>query len=680
MAHLYLGLVFHNHQPVGNYGFVLDEAFHRAYLPLLAALERHPGVRASLHYSGPLLDWLFQHQPAYVERLAALAARGQVELLTGGYYEPILPMIPEADRIGQIGRMNHVLRQRFGVEPSGAWLAERVWEPDLPATFARLGVRWTVLDDSHFAAAGAGPEELRGALLTEHEGHPLRLYAALQPLRYLIPWRPVEEVMDYLRSQADGEPGTIVVFADDGEKFGAWPGTHRHVWEEGWMERFLTAVESARAWLTPVPLGQHAASFPARGPVYVPAASYPEMLEWALPADLQAELARIRGELAAQGRDDVLRHLGGGFWRNFLRRYPEANTMHKRMLRTHQKVQRARRLGDVRGAQHALWRGQCNCPYWHGVFGGLYLRHIRAETHRNLVAAEREADRILHGGYPWLAVAAADFDFDGQEEVLVQSHEISLLLHPALGGALSEWDVRALDWSVLHTLARRPEAYHTSPEDAPDTHRRLAWQDRILPPGADLETLVRTDRDGGDFLSGRYQTMLPEEVGETATVRLRRDGTVDTGDGPQPLRVEKALSLSRNGRALALEHTVTNTGDRPVRAWFATEWNVNPPQAPGGDDRTREAAVNGGPFRPLDGALDVSEVRELAVRGSAPAALVAAFDPPVRLWSFPVETASRSEGGLERVYQGTCLLFLTPLDLPPGAAASLRLTWDVRAR
>jgi hypothetical protein len=54
-----LALAIHNHQPVGNFGWVFAEVYDRAYLPMLEALERHPGVRLSLHYTGPLLDGFF---------------------------------------------------------------------------------------------------------------------------------------------------------------------------------------------------------------------------------------------------------------------------------------------------------------------------------------------------------------------------------------------------------------------------------------------------------------------------------------------------------------------------------------------------------------------------------------------------------------------------------------------
>ena len=127
-----LGLLLHNHQPVGNFPWVFQQVYEQAYLPLLAALERHPGIRLSLHYTGSLLDWLGEAHPDFPQRIKALVEREQVEMVSGGYYEPVLPAIPDADKIAQIRRLTERVQHDFGTHPTGMWIAERVWEPGLP--------------------------------------------------------------------------------------------------------------------------------------------------------------------------------------------------------------------------------------------------------------------------------------------------------------------------------------------------------------------------------------------------------------------------------------------------------------------------------------------------------------------------------------------------------------------
>ncbi|TMI84839.1 MAG: 4-alpha-glucanotransferase, partial [Bacillati bacterium ANGP1] len=211
-----LSLAIHNHQPVGNFDHIMARATDNAYAPLVGALERHPRIRLALHYSGPLLDWLKPHRPDLLQRIRALAARGQVEILTGGYYEPILAAIPDADKRGQIEKLTRTITAEFGSAPEGLWLAERVWEPHLPRVLSEAGVEYVLVDDRHFALAGLDTDALGGYYLTDEQGASLRVFPISQPLRYLIPFADVDKTLEYL----DGRRGSVsaLTMVDDGEK------------------------------------------------------------------------------------------------------------------------------------------------------------------------------------------------------------------------------------------------------------------------------------------------------------------------------------------------------------------------------------------------------------------------------------------------------------------------------
>ena len=42
----------------------------------------------------------------------------------------------------------------------------------------------------------------------------------------------------------NGGKENVAIFADDGEKFGVWPGTRRWVFDEGWLDSFLDKINS----------------------------------------------------------------------------------------------------------------------------------------------------------------------------------------------------------------------------------------------------------------------------------------------------------------------------------------------------------------------------------------------------------------------------------------------------
>ena len=185
MAKFQFVLFIHAHQPVGNFDDVIERAYAQSYLPFVQVLARHPSIHVGLHYTGSLLEWIERAHPEYFELLRALVKRGQVEIVGGGFYEPILATIPFDDRHEQIVRLADYVEKHLAVRPHGAWLAERVWEPQLPSSLAPAGVDYTLVDDNHFLGAGFELEKLYGHYIVEDQGHAVSLLPGLKALGYL---------------------------------------------------------------------------------------------------------------------------------------------------------------------------------------------------------------------------------------------------------------------------------------------------------------------------------------------------------------------------------------------------------------------------------------------------------------------------------------------------------------
>ena len=706
-----LAMVFHNHQPVGNFGWVIAETYDRAYLPMVAALERHPSIRVGLHYTGPLLEWLRAERPEFVDRLRALVARDQVELLGGGYYEPVLASLPERDRLAQLGRMADEIEALGGRRPLGAWLAERVWEPDLPTSIVDAGYRWTILDDAHFRAAAVDDTQLWGAFSTEDQGRLLTVFGSDKALRYGIPFSSVDQMVDRLRANATPDGRRIGFMGDDGEKFGAWPDTYEHCWgADGWVDRFFSALEANAATIpTTTPSDYLAGQAPA-GRVYLPTSSYFEMGEWALPADQGVAFEEAVRTGTAAGASWV-RWLQGGFWRNFQVRYREINELHKQMLRASTSVDAMGAGPDRMLALDHLHQGQSNDCYWHGVFGGIYISHMRLATLEHLIAAEDLADRSARlAGRAVDGIRSVDTDLDGTDELLASSPGQVVVIDPGEGGGIGSWDIRAARHALTAVMRRRPEAYHArlitheraaeagdaagagSASEAPTIHdvvrsrepglaarlRYDAYERRsglvhLFAPGTTGEAFA----DGaavelGDARDGRYEVVRMDG----AEVVLRRDVELATASGPAGLRVEKRFLLDGDRRepSLDLEVTVENRSSHGVAFDLAVEHALTMLGGGGnpaayyrfGDDELRHDT---------SGSRDDVE-RIVSGNSYVGLELVTTLEPATTAWWTPIETISNSEYGFERVYQGSALVASWPTELAPGE----RRTVAVRGR
>ena len=719
MPRLSLILAIHSHQPVGNFGHVFAEAYDRCYRPFLDVAAEHPHVKLALHHTGPLLEWIEAERPAYLADVRALAARGQVEILGGGFYEPMLAVLPDRDAQGQIERMRDFCDRHFGQRPAGMWLAERVWDPDLPRVIQPTGTRFTLLDDSHFFAAGLPERRLFGHYVTEKAGVPLAIFPIDKGLRYAIPFKPVPELAGELARMArevpEGLPTGVLTYGDDGEKFGLWPGTHDWVYGQRWLRDFFRMLDDQRDVVATIHPSR-ALEEPAAGRIYLPTASYEEMGEWSMLPDSIRRYEELKHRLQQEGvYERYHAFVRGGIWQEFLAKYPESNHIHKRMLDVSRRVAEAEAKGvDVAQAKTEIYRSQCNCAYWHGLFGGLYLNYLRHALGEAMLRAQDSLDRAALGDAPTLEAESIDFDADLEDEVLVRNRQIFAAIDPGEGGSLVELSYVPRAYVLTDVLSRRDEGYHDKLREldgaqgqagsggggpasihdlahakeqglskllVSDGYRRTSFLDRFHLPGGSLESLAAGgDGDVGSFARSRYRLLgleggrHPSEV----TVRLGCDGLLRLPDGEALLRLEKSYGFRRTDARMTVSWRFESLADRAIDVVFAPELNLT---LLAGDSAERFYELPEGRRLRLKhrGAFEAaSSLRLCEAWAGFQIELSSArrFAP----WVYPVETVSQSEGGFERTYQGSCLLLRTPLALPPRGKAELSLSVEVTPR
>ncbi|MBI1870009.1 MAG: DUF1926 domain-containing protein [Chlamydiae bacterium] len=695
----------HNHQPVGNFEWVFEEAISQCYQPLLEVLSRHPKVRLSIHHTGPLLEWIEEHRPDYFEKLKNLLNRNQVELMGGAFYEPLIATLPERDAIGQIQMMTQYLMEKFGVKPKGMWLAERVWEPQLASIIKEAGMEYTLLDDTHFYYAGLQEKDMFGYYTTEDKGKTLSIFPINKNLRYLIPFNIPEKAIEFLGSIASDHPGRGVTLGDDGEKFGLWPGTHHWVYEERYLERLFTLLEENAHWIKMETFSEYLANNSSQGRIYLPNASYEEMMEWSLPTQAQKLYESSIHELKSSGKYEALKpFLRGGFWRNFFSKYPESNLMHKKMIYVSEQVSK---LSDSsknkKLAQKELWKGQCNCPYWHGLFGGLYLNYLRHANYTHLIKAEKIA---LNSFKDKILIDERDYDCDGKNEILLTANDLNLYLKPEYGGSIFEIDYRPKDFNLTNVLTRREESYHekialaqkaqqNSSGEQPksihdlsiakeeglekvlfyDWYSRHSLIDHFIKPGTTLEEFYQCCyREEGDFVNQPYQASSLEKNTNSLSLTLKRNGHLfREGKNPIPLYVQKIIQLqSKLSNRVSLNYEICSLQNIET-CWFGVEFNLT---LLAGNDKKKyyrfnSQSQNRSPLG-LKGEFAKSKSLELVNEDDGFITKITS-DQESHLWYFPLETISQSESGFERTYQGSSILFLWKLQLTENAAKNLKL-------
>jgi hypothetical protein len=666
-----ISLVFgtYNHQPDGTSSERFETAYQRSYKPFLSLLYKFPRTHTVLHYCGSLFEWMEDQHPEFIMLLKEMIRRKQVELLGGGYHAPILPLIPDGDKLGQIEKMSTFIRTTFGTRPRGSWLTERVWEPTLARILSNSGIEYTFLDDYHFHIAGVREAECYQPYRTEDQGTAVTVFPLHLGLQAMVPSGSAEDLILELRGiAARGQRQTAVILVP-GEMLAEDRGSTGVYGDGGWLPHFFRLLDENRDWLHSINPRYRPEVLRPQGRLYFPCLSSMETMNGALSLSRQ----RVCQEMAKKvRRPENGIYLQRGFFRQFLTRYPEVGLLYSRLMYTHVLVNQIR--GDKyrkKAALNELWRGQTGAVYWHGRNEGAYSNDLRKAAYR----AFNEAEKITRNAGMFISsIIATDYDMDGREEYLYQGRVLNAFVH-SHGAALLELDYLPKSWNYLDTIARWPEHYHRYKYEGRDWYMRKGFIDHFFAPSTTLEKFDRMSyQEMGDFINSPFQT--EELKREQRKVVLTRHGQVRIKRRNNPVTLSKRYCFKENGIDLSI--FIRNPGTIPVELWYGLEFNLSL----AGHEQATLALPGREKETPLGSeAADLGSVNGVRVYDNLNRVQIAlGADREFSLWTLPVYTMSYLGDTLSKVYQCSCLLPQWQLELQPDQQEELKVSVDLRKR
>jgi len=560
-----LVLTFHFHQPVDNFGWVIEDAFKKAYGPLIDNIFNYHEVKVALHFSGNILEWLLDNKPEYIEKLKIMAKREQIELISGGYYEPIFAIIPHRDKLAQINKLSALIKKEFGLEAKGAWLSERVWEPNYPTFLNEAGLRYVLVDDNHLRSSGLTEEDTFHTYTTEDEGKTLRIFPINEKLRYLTPWKPTYYSVDYLKEMASEKGDRLALLISDAEKMGVWGSTHEICYVDGkghwdgddsrpFIPSFFEQIIN-NEWIKSITLTEYMNKYPAKGLVYIPTASYDKMEEWVLPTEIRKDFKKIRKELKDDDeKQREYQFLKGGFWRYFLVKYPIEDQLEN--LNNTGLISSVKLM--ITQAWDEIYKAQCNDCYWHGMFGGVYLQFLRFSVYTHLINAEKLIDEmnalIFTNLKSYIQTTPIDFNKDSKMDVLIESDILNVYINPSEGGTIFELDYKPISYNLLNTLTRWYEAYHKDEEIEEkevmiDKFRKSMLRLRFFHDDVSPQEIESNQYyEFGDFINANFKIIKNEKNGLNATVEMEKDGTIKNVNSDERIHclISKSIFVENN--------------------------------------------------------------------------------------------------------------------------------------
>lgn len=640
MAPVNFIFALHYHQPTGQFDFINERIMENSYKLLLDVLKEYSSFKFTIHISGPLLLYMKERYPDYLNDLLRLHEYGTIEFMAGSIGEAIIPLLPIEDRVRQIRLYLEEFEKIAGFRPKGLWLPERVWEPSIPYVTAENNIEYVLVDDSTLSKTGLDPSLSNYAWLTEEGGNKLKLFFIDAGLRYILPWEHPEKVINYMWSKS-GDEARVLLWGSDAEKFGEWmdPG-----WSRQWLRSFLETLRYNSDKVRMIQPSEYLELYGVRGLIYLNTGSYDKMLEWS-----------------------------GGFFRNFLTKYRESNNMHKKILYVRSKLLKVEAPREV---MLKYYLAQCNDAFWHGLFGGIYLTHLRQAIYENLIKVEKYVEeKTDYFGDKNIVYKLYDFDFDGKDELLVETPSQNLYIKPDDGGTLFEYDVKidGLEHNLQNTMSRYPEPYLKIQWFHPDWYRRVSWRIHLWSYDTGLFEWINNSpfKDLSDIaLSRHYVSVNPDPF----EIILRTQGGFYVfGSLVSRVLVEKRVKITEEGHVTT--YRLVNKGSGSLKARVGVEYHVSPKLNTITEEKT--VYVVNGEQREASSSF-IGRSRRVVVKTTPYPAFSLNASRDVDVWIAPLNMYARTEKGVMEIPQGLAVMFSEPVELKKDEEFSLSVEWWIR--
>jgi hypothetical protein len=604
----------HAHVPYGADAGEFEKVYAELLKPFISSLYKYPKIQAALHYSGVLLHWVERSHPELLMLIEDMVSRKQVEMLGGGFYEPVLTIIPLQDKIGQIELLTTYLRKHFGKRPQGCWIPSFVWEQGLVNPLAACGMGFTFLSERQFALAEGGGTKNSAAspCICEDQGKLITVFPVMKSLEESLAGKGIASVLESFRRQHLEETEPVVSIFPPGINIGDGESA-----ESAWY-RFFEELSRCESFVETVVPGKLAKSLKNPRKLSIPDSS-----------------------VCAAGMSP----------RRLIIVHPEAGGIYSKMIFTNVLISQLR--GDKSrklSAHEELWKAQSSALFCRAGNRGLHNHVLRNAAYGALLAAERltrEKVKFTPSLVPF------DFNMDGTPEWLFQDTRINCYVQSS-GGGIFELDYLPATWNYADTCGGR-----------------LAFADRLLPSAIKLDKLNVTAINGETTNDGiRYCRNEYYEPGDLDKVRRRLRLLLSPSSMPfGNIEIEKNYSLKKD--AVCVGYSFVNRGTEVESFQFSPE--IDLALGGEGDPFTRFFSCKTGQadvvlaqplLREADGLKihDLKNEVQITLLASRP------FDAKIS----PVYAADKETGA--NLYQALCVMPLVLFSLEPGEKAEIEFT------
>ena len=473
-------------------------------------------VRLSLFMDGPTLEVASQVSKALIySKWRPAIEDGSLEILGGGYYDPMIPLFPTELSSMQIAKHGKLLWKQFGIEPIGYFNSSMVWEMEMTTLLEKHRFEYALVQEASLQDALGRTTPVSGWYSIEDKGSFMRVVPVSQKLSDAIAnddfrWEQIAE--PYCRSKKTAvvaldvppQPGDIIPF----------------------FERLIDFVETNE--LTTKTVAEVVTEQNAEG-----------RLSFLLSSGLKIGLPATAKTC-----------------RELLIRRPEVNLLHKMLLSLYHRAESSLK-GHDREKFFEMLLPAMSPLYYRDMQDSEGMRTPMVRwwgTRFLLQAANRLTEQVSFDG---IRLDIADFMQQGYKCIWAENHSYSFLLDYMGGG-------------ILHMLNARDSENNLLNAWRDDGNPAVGFLDFILPNTelkAEKLDQMLSDREGE--LSAPYDYQIKRHDAGT-DITLLSEQRESLGGCQYDFIVEKTFGLSSTGSEFSVSYKLNNQSPALSKGFFGT--------------------------------------------------------------------------------------------------------------
>ncbi len=522
---------------------LLEKNFQTVYKPLLKFLYNHPSFPMSFAFSGPQLQFFKKRKNELISIIRELVDRKQVEILGGGYNEPLLPLLNSVDRNGQIDLLTAEIRQTFGKRPRGMTLFEDCWDSSLVNNIHTCGIEYVLLSNT---------------LIQESKRTFLPIFMSdlgknVDIFTYYNELLPTEDILaeEFIYNiekavlKVEKKDTHVQLDADRIIALSLTPEQTAKLNDDKWFDRlakYFYENKDGRVKLTTLN------SFRTNG------------IKCKLPSYIPVGISENISKLTHLGNSDNRNKFPATIY-DYMYAYPCSKKLYNRMmyislLVNQYKTDKMRK----KTAREKLWQAQSGmtlvCTDSNPSNNSLY----RQQAYKYLT----EAEKMLRGdGAFEESVTCFDYDNDGNDEYVCRMEQYFAYISLA-GGSVPELDVIKNSFNYADNLKRNFDF-----DGYEDEYDRGLFIDHLF-TSSQLDLYVKGE-PAGDGVFSRIQYSQLKYSQQHHEVQLCARATwKPTG---QTVYLRKKYIINSTG--MYVQYIIKNESDKPLNAKFAVESNIS---------------------------------------------------------------------------------------------------------